>query len=224
MYFHGHVMPNSLKINTIFFLLFFLLVGLPIQTRAQFFNGYGISAGPLYGNHRTHAAIEPAYSKNQKWRWGWHAAAFLEYGGGEFLRLQSEIQWFRSGSYSTWWHTPVPTRHLVWGQYLKARQELYDVTPYALIGPRLEYLISSGFPGFKPIHFGAYAALGMEFLYYRPWIGFIEAGRTQDFTASYRADPVSVYSKTWLIRIGIKREIVKKAAGCKTGGFRPTFE
>jgi len=193
-------------------------------TQAQFFNGYGLSAGVLYGTHRNVLDLEPVFRKNMKWRWGWHIAAFAEYGSGEYLRLQTEIQWFRSGAYSTLWHTPVPTRHGVLGQYLKARQELYDITPYALIGPRLEYLFSAAYPGFLLTHFGAYAALGVEFLYWRPLIPFIEIGRTQDITPTFHTDPLRVYSRTWLARIGIKREIKKRSAACRTGGFRPAFE
>jgi len=201
----------------------FFFVNTP-AIHAQFFNGYGLSAGILYGNHRTLVNLDPAFSKNMKWRWGWHAAAFLEYGGGEYLRFQTEAQWFRSGAYSTWWHQPVPTRHAVLGQYLKLRQELYDVTPYVLIGPRLEYLFFSGYAGFRQIHFGAYGALGIELLYKRPLIFFAEAGRTQDISPSYHIDPVRVYSKTWLLRVGIKREIAKKGAACRSGGLRPSFD
>jgi hypothetical protein len=215
---------SSLSWNVLLLWLAGFFCFMSLGAKGQFLNGYGLSAGLLYGNHRTLVNLDPAYSKNMKWRWGWHASAFIEYGGGEYLRWQTEAQWFRSGAYSTWWHERVPTRHLVLGQYLKLRQELYDITPYALIGPRLEYLISSGYPGFRQIHFGAFAALGIEFLYRRPWIWFVEAGRTQDFTASYKSDPVSVYSKTWMLRIGIKREIAKKGKSCRSGGLRPTFD
>ncbi len=73
------------------------------------------------------------------------------------------------------------------------------------------------------MHFSMYAGIGMEFLYKRPWIFFVEAGYDHDINRALKQEFIAITNKTICLRVGLKYQIEKKAKGCRTGGFRPDF-
>lgn len=190
---------------------------------AQFFQGVGITLGANMSNQRWQ--IDSLnYNKNQKFKFGLNGSVFVEYINHEYVRMITEVQYSQEGSKSRLGFGTIKNNYVSFNNFLKLRQELYDVTPYFLIGPKFKYLLGeSGFTGFRPMHFSMYAGIGMEFLYKRPWIFFVEAGYDHDINRAFKSEFVAITDKTISIRVGLKYQIEKKSKGCRTGGFRPDF-
>jgi hypothetical protein len=206
--------------------LFFSMVLLFCSvSQAQFVKGVGIMGGAVYSNQKF-LNNELPYKRNQGWRFGGTGSVFMEYIDHSYIRMISEVQFMQMGSRT---EVPFPAasrqNYISWGQWLKFRQELYDVTPYFLFGPKYQFLFSSNVPDFKMYHFGAYAALGMEFLYKRPWIFLVELGYDNDITNSRFADKFETRNKAFVLRAGLYYEIKRKAKGCRTRpGVMPTLD
>jgi hypothetical protein len=191
--------------------------------KAQFFQGVGISLGANLSNQRWQIDTLD-YNQNQKFKFGFNGSLFVEYINHEYVRMITEVQYFQEGSKSKLTENTIKTDYFCFNNFLKLRQELYDVTPYFLIGPKFKYLFSqSGFTGFRPMHFSMYAGIGMEFLYKRPWIFFTELGYDHDINRALKQEFAAITNKTISLRVGIKYQIEKKVKGCRTGGFRPDF-
>jgi hypothetical protein len=195
---------------------------LSIDTNAQFFKGIGLVAGANYSNQRF-LVDTLNYNQNQKGIFGFNAGIFVEYLNHEYVRLITEVQYFSEGSHSTLFNSQNKTAYYCVNQLLKLRQELYDVTPYLVIGPKVELLQGAAIPGFKQLHFAAYGAIGMEFLYKKPWIYFAEIGYQRDIDKALVLDRFEVTNKAYVVRIGLKYEFQKKSKSCRTGGSLPDF-
>jgi hypothetical protein len=171
-----------------FFLLlisFFIHVG---SCNAQFFQGVGIMAGANLSNQRWQIDTID-YNKNQKYKFGFNGSLFVEYINHEYVRMITEAQYFQEGSKSKVTGSSIKTDYACFNNFLKLRQELYDVTPYFLIGPKFKYLIAQGgIAGFKAMHFSMYTAIGMEFLYKRPWIFLAELGYDHDINRALKQE------------------------------------
>lgn len=196
-----------------------------IQTKvnAQFFQGIGLTLGANMSNQRWQVdSIN--YNKNQKFKFGFNGSIFVEYINHEYIRMITEVQYFQEGSKSRFNGSTIKTDYACFNNMLKLRQELYDVTPYFLIGPKFKYLVgSAGIGGFRSMHFSMYSGIGMEFLYKRPWIFLAEIGYDHDIYRALKQEMIAITNKTISLRVGIKFQIEKKVKGCRTGGFRPDF-
>lgn len=152
------------------FLILFLAFG--SQCVAQFIQGYGLMGGGTLARQKW-KFYEPANDViKQKWKLGWNVSGFVEYINHKYIRGISEIEYNRKGCIERF---PIPDqRHkenfLTWNNYLKLRQELYDVTPYFLIGPRVEYLLSSTGTTFNKLNFSWSFGPGIEILKFDPWV------------------------------------------------------
>lgn len=204
--------------RTIFF-IFCLIVFQTNLSRAQFFKGVGATLGGT-ASWQKWKDLESGASGRGRFIFGGNGALFAEMIDHEYYRWQTEFQWVMKGSKRTLGSPRVNLQYLGWGNYLKLRQELYDVTPYLLIGPKVEYLLSDNFGGFKQFHPTLFSALGMEFLYKRPFIWLIEAGYDWDITPALQSDKYKVKNHALLLRAGIKWEIKKKARGCGPSRYR----
>lgn len=204
--------------RTIYFLL--VLVFLQIRTaEAQFFKGVGATIGGT-ASWQKWKDQESGANGRGKMIFGVNAALFAEMIDHEYYRWQSEFMWVMKGSKRNMGAPKVNLQYLGWGNYLKLRQELYDVTPYLLVGPKVEYLLSSNFSGFKSIHPTLFSAIGMEFLYKRPFIWLVELGYDWDVLPAMQTDKFKVKNHALLLRAGIKWEIKKKARGCGPSRYR----
>jgi hypothetical protein len=214
--------PNNfyfrLNLIAFFYIILFLNEG-----KAQFFQGVGLTLGANMSNQRWQIdTLE--YNKNQKFKFGFNGSLFVEYINHEYVRMITEIQYFQEGSKSKLTGNTIKTDYACFNNFLKLRQELYDVTPYFLIGPKFKYIVGqSGIAGFRPMHFSMYAGVGMEFLYKRPWIFLVEAGYDHDINRALKQEFMAITNKTISLRVGVKYQIEKKVKGCRTGGFRPDF-
>jgi hypothetical protein len=193
------------------------------DSKAQFFQGVGLTLGANMSNQRWQIDTLD-YNQNQKFKFGFSGSVFVEYINREYVRMITEVQYFQEGSKSKITGNTIKTDYACFNNFLKLRQELYDVTPYFLIGPKFKYLVGqSGIAGFRPMHFSMYAGIGMEFLYKRPWIFFVEAGYDHDINRALKQEYIAITNKTICLRVGLKYHIKKKVKGCRTGGFKLDF-
>lgn len=191
------------------------------EAKAQFFQGVGITLGANMSNQRWQIDTIN-YNKNQNFLFGFSGSLFVEYINHQYVRMITEVQYFQEGSKSKFLNNTIKTDYACFNNFLKLRQELYDVTPYFLIGPKFKYLMGqSGIAGFKQMHLSMYAGIGMEFLYKRPWIFFVETGYDHDINRALKQEFIGITNKTICLRVGLKYQIEKKVKSCRTGGFRP---
>lgn len=204
------------------YVLFIALILLSIQAKAHFFQGIGIMAGLNMNNQRWQIDTLP-YNKNQKFTFRPNASLFVEYLNHEYIRVVTEFQYSMEGSKSRLTNKSINLNYAGFNNYLKLRQELYDVTPYFLIGPKAKYLISQSgtADSFRPIHFSMYAAVGIELLYYRPWLILTEIGYDHDINRALNNTFFKATNKTIAVRVGLKYQIEKKAKGCLRGPSIP---
>ena len=208
----------SFKITFISCMLWLVILN---EAKAQFFQGVGITLGANMSNQRWQIDTIN-YNKNQNFLFGFSGSLFVEYINHQYVRMITEVQYFQEGSKSKFLNNTIKTDYACFNNFLKLRQELYDVTPYFLIGPKFKYLMGqSGIAGFKQMHLSMYAGIGMEFLYKRPWIFFVETGYDHDINRALKQEFIAITNKTICLRIGLKYQIEKKVKSCRTGGFRP---
>jgi len=191
--------------------LIFLFI-LELSVQAQFVQGYGITAGGTLSNQIWKFDSLDLKIK-QKYKLGWNVSVFGEFFDHEYYRWISEFQYNRKGGIEKY---PVPDRkdkdnYLCWNNFLKLRQELYDVTPYLLLGPRVEYLLSTNQVGMRKLHLSASAGIGMEFLYKDPYIFFAEFHYNPDVMQAYKSPFLKIRNNAYELRIGLKFHIKGKS-------------
>jgi len=211
-----------LKMKRIVWLLVFCSV-FSTCVQAQFIKGFGLTLGGT-ASWQKWKDQETGKTARGKFIFGGNGAVFAEMIDHEYYRWQSEIQFMMKGSKRTMAADRVNLQYLCWGNYLKLRQELYDVTPYLLLGPKVEYLLNTSFPGFKQIHPVLFSALGMEFLYNRPFIWLVELGYDWDISPAMNTEKYRVKNNALILRAGIKWEIKKKARGCGPSRYRENIQ
>ncbi len=212
---------NTLSMPLLMLIVFIVPLNFlyPLKARAQFFQGVGLTLGGNLSNQRWQLdSIH--YNKNQSYKFGGHVGLFVEYMRHDYMRMITELQYFQEGSNSKISRNTVSTNYFCFNNFFKLRQELYDVTPYFLIGPKLKYLYTeNGVSGFKPIHLSMYAGVGFEFLYHRPWLYILEIGYDHDIDRALSQTAFQITNKTICIKAGIKFQIEKKVKGCRSAGL-----
>ncbi len=204
--------------RALIFFLFVFFIG-PTQLSAQFFKGFGATIGGT-ASWQKWKDVESGASGKGKIIFGGNGALFAEMIDHEYYRWQTEFQWIMKGSKRNMVAPRVNLQYLSWGNFLKLRQELYDVTPYLLVGPKIEYLLNSNYGGFKLLHPVLFSALGMEFLYKRPFIWLVEVGYDWDMMPALKTDKYQAKNNALILRAGVKWEIKKKARGCGPSRYR----
>lgn len=206
--------------RSIFFLLLSALVSLPASLSAQFLRGVGLTAGAQL-SRQIWFSEPPAPARTAGSRiLGPNAALMIEMGRHEFFRWQSEIQWMPKNSRID----GLPSRlgYVNWGNFLKIRQELYDVTPYLLAGVKAEYPYLG--PLGSTLTASMSAALGMEILVWRPLILMLDAGYDYNPVNAVETTQQTARTRAMWFRIGIKREIRPKSKSCFPSGAPPMIQ
>jgi hypothetical protein len=199
-------------LNLLFILLLILLLN-SLETKAQFIKGFGATAGATFSKHKWFLG-NPEISAKKKYIAGGNASGFIEYIDHKYYRMISELQYNMKGArekIDSLSGTRYRANYISFNNFFKIRQELYDVTPYALAGPRVEFLLNSSISGMRPVHITASGGVGMEFLYTRPWIIFAEIQYNPDVMKARNADLLKIRQNAWEIRVGLKYERKKKA-------------
>ena len=194
-------------------LSFFLLILSGAISKAQFIKGFGATGGATFSNQKWFVS-NPESAFKKKYKAGANGSIFMEYIDHKYYRMITELQYNMKGAkensdiLSGFRYT---ANYISFNNFFKIRQELYDVTPYALVGPRVEFLLNSNVPGMRPAHVTASGGIGMEFLYTRPWIIFAEVQYNPDVMKARNADVLKIRQNAWEIRVGLKYELKKKA-------------
>ena len=193
-----------------------------IVANAQFIKGFGASAGATFSRQKW-KATNPDFVSQKKYIAGLNSALFVEYIDHKYYRMVSELQYNMKGareSIDTLKGVRYRANYLSFNNFFKIRQELYDVTPYALAGPRLEFLLNSNLASMRKVHLTASAGVGMEFLYTRPWIIFAEIHYNPDAMKALQITDFGIRQNAWEIRVGLKYERKRKADCPRPSGGR----
>ena len=202
-----------LRFNKIITLLF-LLFALNNTCHAQFIKGFGATLGATFSTQKW-LYSNPELSFKKKYKPGLNGSAFVEYIDHKYYRMITELQYNMKGAKEPnalpFFPSKYKANYISFNNFFKIRQELYTVTPYALAGPRVEFLLNSNIPQMRAVHVTASAGLGMEFLFARPWIFFAEVQYNPDAMKAYRINDLRIRQNAWEIRVGVKYEHKKKS-------------
>ena len=206
--------------------LIFLIFFVAFQCKAQFLNSIGITVGGSLANQKFYF-YDPNAISRKSYRLGLNGSVFAEFFSNDYARWVSEIQYDEKGSVDK-----EPTKkysnklkYLSWNNYLKLRYELFNIIPYILIGPRLEYPISQGITSpvitgkFLPLHVSAAVGGGIEFVSYGNIKFFTEAFYNPDIMFAYKRPELGVKNTNIELRVGLKYQFANKKETCNT----PTY-
>lgn len=179
---------NRIKqfIKAVSMVIIFLLMA-KHNTNAQFIQGYGIAIGGTYANQRFQFK-DIGQTETKFFHLGTNAAIFFEMGDYYNIRWISEVMYNRKGAMDEFPLNITKNNeitYLSWNNYAKFRKELENTTPYAIIGGRVEYKLSTIDGGytdspavhntqFSKIHACISGGVGMEFFIHSSVIPFIE--------------------------------------------------
>jgi hypothetical protein len=200
-----------------------IIILLAFQSKAQFLNSIGITAGVSAGNQKFFF-FDPASISRKKYILGYNGSVFAEFFSGDYARWVSEFQYDEKGSIDKEPEAKYPNRlkYVCWNNYLKLRYEMYSIIPYILVGPRLEYDLVQGTSSpmitgkFRPLHVSAAGGAGIEFVSYGNFKFFTEAFYNPDIMYAYKRTGLGIYNKNIELRIGLKYQFQSRRETCNT--------
>lgn len=207
--------------------LFLIAILFVVQTKAQFVNSIGITAGVSAGNQKFYFA-EPLSISRKKYIVGFNASVFGEFFSHDYARWVTEIQYDQKGSIdrqSDGNDYPNHLSYLSWNNYLKLRYEMYSIIPYIMVGPKLEYKLSQGTSSpavttsFLPLHISGSFGGGVEFVSYTNFKFLVEAFYNPDMMPAYVSPNLHIKNKNIQLRVGVKYEFGGQKESCNT----PTY-
>lgn len=207
-------------------ILFFLIFLFALQSKAQFLNSIGITAGVSAGNQKFYFS-DPLEISKKKYVVGFNGSVFAEFFSGDYARWVTEIQYNQKGSLDKQPEGNYPNKlnYICWNNYLKLRYEMYRIIPYILVGPRLEYNLSQGTTSpvvtgkFLPLHVSAAVGGGVEFISYSSIKFFTEAFYNPDAMPAYTRPGLNIRNKNIELRVGLKYQFGGRRETCNT----PTY-
>ncbi len=193
-----------------------VIVLLALQSKAQFLNSIGITAGVSAGNQKF-AFFDPLSVSRKKYIFGYNGSVFAEFFSGDYARWVSEFQYDEKGSVDKQPEAKYTNKlkYICWNNYLKLRYEMYSIIPYILIGPKLEYDLAQGTT--SPV--SAAAGAGIEFVSYGNFKFFTEAFYNPDIMYAYKRTGLGILNKNIELRIGLKYQFGSRKESCNT----PTY-
>ena len=203
-----------------------IIISIAFQSKAQFLNSIGITAGAGLGHQKFYFTDPLAISK-KKYVPVLNGSIFAEFFTRDYVRWVTEIQYDEKGSIDKQSDKSYPNklRYLSWNNYLKFRYELFNIIPYIMIGPKLEYPLVQGVTSpavtgkFLPLHVSGAFGGGIEFVSYGNVKFFVEGFYNPDLMPAYIRPELHVRNINFELRIGLKYEFVGKKETCNT----PTY-
>ena len=203
-----------------------IIISIAFQSKAQFLNSIGITVGGGIGNQKFFF-LDPLAISKKKYILGINGSIFAEFFSDDYVRWVSEIQYDEKGSVDKQPEKNYSNklRYICWNNYLKLRYEMFNIIPYILIGPRLEYPISQGTTSppitgkFLPLHISGAFGGGVEFVSYGNVKFFVEAFYNPDLMPAYKKGNLAVTNKNIELRVGLKYQFEGKKETCNT----PTY-
>lgn len=172
---------------------------------AQFFQGWGIMGGLTLGNQKWSSSTLELATPKTKRLLRFNGELFAEFIDNDHFRWVTEAQFNMKGTKTDGFGQTVKyTNNIIaWNNYLKIRQETYRFIPYILVGPRLEYTLSSP-QNFTKFHITGSAGVGTEVVSFGRVKFLTELHYVPDFTRSFASEPFDIKQKVWELRVGLK--------------------
>ena len=214
-------------------LLFALFLMGGVAVKAQFLHAVGFGVGLSYGKENWSAE---QWATQEKYLLGFNGIIFAEFLEDPNYKWRSEIMYNGLGTNELVEKSNYTNRtnYISFDNYLKYQYELDKIVPYALIGPRLEYVFTrsaSIFPdairGMQSIHLSAAIGAGIELVWFSRIKPFAEVFYNHDIMNSYYGNVKSISpylngsemreiigQHDYEFRIGFKYIIKGKVVGC----------
>ncbi len=190
--------------------------------KAQFFQGFGVFGGLTLSKQKyKFENLEPTQTYKSLNRFRYSAGLIAEFVDHDILRWQVNAAYVQKGmkDYSQTGNAAYNNYDQIsLENYLKVRKEFYKLTPYILVGPRVEYNIIKSTSVFKPysdgispFQFSLGLAAGLELVTFGRFKPFIEGHYNPYLLPIYNKDNVSITGRTFELRIGIIYRPKRKA-------------
>lgn len=182
------------------------------RTDKKFVRALGFTVGGTAARQKWFWDAEPDFTEKKKWILGFNGSIFLEMLPYRHFRWVMEFQFNQKGCIEKTDTAKFRNRlnYISFNNYLKIRlDETYHGTPYFLIGPRLDYMITQKLqspaltPEFKKIHFSLAMGPGFEFVAFSPWKIFAELLYDFDLNRAYDTVPLDAKNRDWELRVGL---------------------
>jgi len=189
----------------------FVLMIFSLGASAQFFNSWGLMGGGTLAKHKFDYK-EPDVTQKKKNRLGFNVEVFAEFFTNDHFTWRTEFEYNKKGSIDKdSGDFKNKLTYLSWNNYLKMRTELFGGTPYLLLGPKLEYLLSQGTSSptitgnFNKFQLSPDVALGWEFIVFTNVKPFLELHYNPDIGLNaYKDNNLAIKNRAWELRIGIR--------------------
>ncbi len=204
-----------------------LIISSAFNCSAQFLNSIGITVGVSAANQKFYFYDPQAVSK-KNYIFGYNGSIFAEFFSGDYARWVSEIQYDQKGSLDKQPEKNYGNKlqYISWNNYLKLRYEMFNIIPYILVGPKLEYDLSQGTSSpvitakFRPLHVSAAFGGGIEFISYSNIKFFVEGFYNPDLAMyAYKQTALGIQNKNIELRVGLKYQFDSRKETCNT----PTY-
>jgi hypothetical protein len=191
-----------------------------IAQQDQLINSIGVMGGLTFSK-QVWKYDTPEMKEKTKFRMGYNGSVFAEWFNHDYYRMITEVEYNQKGGKDVMDSGTYKNGldYVSANFFFKIRQELYSITPYAVIGPRVEFLIAKkpadGYPyastinDFKTVHVTYSYGLGFEYIMLEPFIFLLEAQYNPDLTASYKDSNLKVKHKAIELRLGFKYLLVR---------------
>jgi opacity protein-like surface antigen len=199
--------------------------------KAQFLNSIGITVGASAGKQHFYFQ-NPNEMFKKNYRLGFNGSVFAEFFSYRYVRWVSEFQYNEKGSIDKQPEAKYKNKlsYACWNNYLKLRYELFNIIPYILAGPRLEYKLTQKTTSppitdkFVALHVSAAVGAGIEFISYGNIKFFVEGFYNPDIKKynammGYITSPLDIKNINIELRVGLKYQFRNRGESCNT----PTY-
>lgn len=205
-------------------LILFALIVCCTAVNAQFFQGFGVTLGGTYSNQKW--SLNNNDNIRQRYKLSFNGSVFAEMFDHDYVRWVTEAEYNRKGyrqRFPVDDKAAVKANYVSWNNYLKFRQELYDITPYWYIGPKVEYYLNGSMP-LDQIHVTGATGIGVELLTFDPWFWFLDFQWNPDIMPSLKQDvpafeggipvPGKIRHNVFELKLGLKFKGKRKRTTC----------
>jgi hypothetical protein len=212
--------------------LILIIASFSLQGKAQFVNSIGFTVGVAACNQHFYFHNPDALLKKQYRFVGYNGSIFAEFFSHKYVRWVSEFQYNEKGSIDKQPEAKYKNKlsYVCWNNYLKFRYELFNIIPYILVGPRLEYKLTQKMTSppatgkFAPLHISAAFGAGVEFISFGNVKFFVEGFYNPDLikykqTMAYLSPDLDIKNINIELRVGLKYQFRNKRESCNT----PTY-
>ena len=204
------------------------------QSKAQFLNSIGATAGITYGNQR-YDGVVPKFTDRSAYLLGYNGALFFDLVQDKFVHWHLEFQYNQKGGVDG---TGLPgysdkLTYLSCNNYFKVQFELLNIIPYFFVGPNLDYLFQQNtvnnplIKKYELLHVGAAVGAGFEFVSYGPLKFLTEGLYNPDILPAAQNNDLKMTNHDFQLRIGLRLSLAnnkrKKDLDCNSPVYVPDY-